>query len=174
MADTKRFEGIDSEFKELMKEAINVPMAVDACGVDGRAEGLKSMMQRLEMCQKSLNEYLDMKKKVSRCERWYPSVVTRTRLQGIDMNGAAHVLSAQNNTFHFGHMQAYLQATVLPPISLADFPEVLLRVERRPAGYAGKRHQPTQDHAVPRRLLRLTGKSHLHPSRGWNDFLKDG
>lgn len=47
-----------------MKEAINVPMAVDACGVDGRAEGLKSMMQRLEMCQKSLNEYLDMKKKV--------------------------------------------------------------------------------------------------------------
>lgn len=48
-----------------MKEAINVPMAVDACGVDGRAEGLKSMMQRLEMCQKSLNEYLDMKKKVS-------------------------------------------------------------------------------------------------------------
>lgn len=64
--DTKRFEGIDSEFKELMKEAINVPMAVDACGVDGRAEGLKSMMQRLEMCQKSLNEYLDMKKKVMR------------------------------------------------------------------------------------------------------------
>lgn len=63
-ADTKRFEGIDSEFKELMKEAINVPMAVDACGVDGRAEGLKSMMQRLDMCQKSLNEYLDMKKKV--------------------------------------------------------------------------------------------------------------
>lgn len=39
-------------------------MAVDACGVEGRAEGLKSMMQRLEMCQKSLNEYLDMKKKV--------------------------------------------------------------------------------------------------------------
>lgn len=66
VADTKRFEGIDSEFKELMKEAINVPMAVDACGVDGRAEGLKSMMQRLEMCQKSLNEYLDMKKKVGR------------------------------------------------------------------------------------------------------------
>jgi dynein heavy chain, axonemal len=26
--------------------------------------GLKSMMQRLEMCQKSLNEYLDMKKKI--------------------------------------------------------------------------------------------------------------
>lgn len=48
-----------------MKEAINVPIAVDACGVDGRAEGLKSMMQRLEMCQKSLNEYLDMKKKVN-------------------------------------------------------------------------------------------------------------
>jgi dynein heavy chain len=62
--DTKRFEGIDSEFKELMKDATGVPNAVDACSVDGRAEGLKSMMQRLEMCQKSLNEYLDMKKKI--------------------------------------------------------------------------------------------------------------
>lgn len=72
--DTKRFEGIDGEFKELMKEAINVPMAVEACGVEGRAEGLKSMMQRLEMCQKSLNEYLDMKKKVISPEHAYPRV----------------------------------------------------------------------------------------------------
>lgn len=79
-ADTKRFEGIDSEFKELMKEAINVPMAVDACGVDGRAEGLKSMMQRLEMCQKSLNEYLDMKKKVGHDEAANP------RLRGLLMD----------------------------------------------------------------------------------------
>lgn len=63
-----------------MKEAINVPMAVDACGVDGRAEGLKSMMQRLEMCQKSLNEYLDMKKKVGRVETANP------RLRGLYMD----------------------------------------------------------------------------------------
>lgn len=72
VTDTKRFEGIDSEFKELMKDAVNVPMAVEVCGVDGRAEALKSMMQRLEMCQKSLNEYLDMKKKASHCLRRLP------------------------------------------------------------------------------------------------------
>ena len=61
-----------------MKEAINVPMAVDACGVDGRAEGLKSMMQRLEMCQKSLNEYLDMKKKVwSGRQAWLSVYIAR-------------------------------------------------------------------------------------------------
>ena len=41
-----------------------MPNAVQACSVEGRAEALKSMMQRLEMCQKSLNEYLDMKKKI--------------------------------------------------------------------------------------------------------------
>ena len=62
--DTKRFEGIDSEFKELMKAAVLTPHVVDACNVDGRLEGLKSMTLRLELCQKSLNEYLDMKKKL--------------------------------------------------------------------------------------------------------------
>lgn len=62
--DTKRFEGIDLEFKELMKAAVLTPQVVDACNVDGRLEALKSMNLRLELCQKSLNEYLDMKKKL--------------------------------------------------------------------------------------------------------------
>merc|ERR1719230_1762296 len=62
--DTKRFEGIDSEFKELMNAAVEVPNVVEACGVDGRDEALASMKERLELCQKSLNEYLDVKKKI--------------------------------------------------------------------------------------------------------------
>jgi dynein heavy chain len=62
--DTKRFEGIDSEFKELMKDAVNVPNCVQVCLVDGRQEALASMMSRLDQCQKSLNEYLDQKKKI--------------------------------------------------------------------------------------------------------------
>jgi dynein heavy chain len=62
--DTKRFEGIDQEFKDLMKEATNTPNVVEACTAEGREEGLKSMTARLEICQKSLNEYLDMKKKI--------------------------------------------------------------------------------------------------------------
>ena len=83
--DTKRFEGIDSEFKELMKDAVvssltltedktfhnldlfilqNVPICTEVCLVDGRQESLASMMSRLDQCQKSLNEYLDQKKKI--------------------------------------------------------------------------------------------------------------
>jgi len=62
--DTKRFEGIDSEFKELMKDAVNVPICTEVCLVEGRQELLASMMARLDQCQKSLNEYLDQKKKI--------------------------------------------------------------------------------------------------------------
>jgi dynein heavy chain len=62
--DTKRFEGLDSEFKELMKDAITEPNVINVCGVDGRQELLISTMSRLDQCQKSLNEYLDQKKKI--------------------------------------------------------------------------------------------------------------
>jgi dynein heavy chain len=62
--DTKRFEGIDSDFKELMKEAVLETNCVNVCSVEGRFEALKGMRERLELCQKSLNEYLDIKKKI--------------------------------------------------------------------------------------------------------------
>jgi dynein heavy chain len=62
--DTKRFEGLDSEFKELMKDAVNEPNVINVTSVDGRQESLMSMMARLDACQKSLNEYLDQKKKI--------------------------------------------------------------------------------------------------------------
>ena len=41
--DTKRFEGIDQEFKELMAEAVTDPVAVKACTRGGREESLISM-----------------------------------------------------------------------------------------------------------------------------------
>jgi dynein heavy chain len=62
--DTKRFEGIDSEFKELMKDAVTEPNVANVCNVEGRYDSLQSMMSRLDQCQKSLNEYLDQKKKI--------------------------------------------------------------------------------------------------------------
>ena len=52
--DTKRFEGIDSDFKELMKDAILETNCVDVCSVEGRFNALKGMRERLELCQKSL------------------------------------------------------------------------------------------------------------------------
>jgi dynein heavy chain, axonemal len=62
--DTKRFEMIDQSFKELMKGSIETPNVVEACTKEGRGETLKEMTKNLELCQKSLNEYLDMKKKI--------------------------------------------------------------------------------------------------------------
>ena len=62
--DTKRFEGIDQAFKDLMKEAVDAPNVVEACTKDGREEPLKEMAANLELCQKSLIAYLDMKKKI--------------------------------------------------------------------------------------------------------------
>jgi dynein heavy chain, axonemal len=62
--DTKRFEGLDSEFKELMKDAVNEPNVINVCSADGRQELLSNTMSKLDQCQKSLNEYLDQKKKI--------------------------------------------------------------------------------------------------------------
>ena len=62
--DTKRFEGIDQDFKELQKEAIGTPNCVICCTAEGRPELLQGMTKNLELCQKSLNEHLDMKKKI--------------------------------------------------------------------------------------------------------------
>ena len=62
--DTKRFEGIDSQFKDLCKSTEGVPNVIDACCQEGREELLIEMANNLELCQRALNEYLDMKKKV--------------------------------------------------------------------------------------------------------------
>jgi dynein heavy chain len=81
--DTKRFEGIDAGFKELMKEAEMVPNAAQCCSVEGREELLKGMTANLELCQRALNEYLDMKKKIF--PRFY--FVSNTALLEILSNG---------------------------------------------------------------------------------------
>jgi len=62
--DTKRFEGLDSEFKELMKDAVTEENVVNLCNVDGRLELLNGIQAKLDTCQRSLNEYLDQKKKI--------------------------------------------------------------------------------------------------------------
>ena len=62
--DTKRFEGIDGEFKDLMKTTEVVSNVIEACCQEGREASLKGMAANLELCQRALNEYLDMKKKI--------------------------------------------------------------------------------------------------------------
>ena len=62
--DTKRFVGIDNTWRELMTEAAEDPSVINACNTDGREELLFEIYGEIELCEKSLNEYLEQKKKV--------------------------------------------------------------------------------------------------------------
>ena len=60
--DTKRFEGVDSEFKELMRDVLGRPGVIDVCSTDGREQSLRNAAGEIEKTQKALSEYLDVKK----------------------------------------------------------------------------------------------------------------
>jgi dynein heavy chain len=60
--DTKRFETVDLEFKEQMKDIQSKPSVLTCCRADGREHSLRSMHKELEKCEKALNEYLEIKK----------------------------------------------------------------------------------------------------------------
>ena len=48
--DSKRFDAVDVDWKDLMKEATFVPNVVEACNTDGRLDRLKRMHEMLEKC----------------------------------------------------------------------------------------------------------------------------
>jgi dynein heavy chain len=113
--DTKRFEGIDQEFKELMKAAVETPNVVVSCNVEGREDKLKEMTRNLELCQKSLNEYLDMKKKI------FPRFYFVSNVALLDM------LSNSNNPMkilpYLGDCYDSIKMlTMLPPAKEGDMP----------------------------------------------------
>jgi len=47
-----------------MQEASDDPNVINACTVDGRFEQLNEFYTDIELCEKSLNEYLEQKKKI--------------------------------------------------------------------------------------------------------------
>ncbi|CEL96675.1 unnamed protein product [Vitrella brassicaformis CCMP3155] len=61
--DSKRFEQLDNEWKEMMNEASQSPNVVQACCAEGREDLLKKLHENIELCEKSLNDYLEQKKK---------------------------------------------------------------------------------------------------------------
>ena len=67
--DARRFDAIDGEWREQMAEASNVANPISACTASGREEALAKCHANLELCQKSLTEYLELKKK--RFPRFY-------------------------------------------------------------------------------------------------------
>jgi dynein heavy chain len=60
--DSKRFDGIDAQWKDLMKEAVNETNAVLACNFEGRLDIIEGMLAGLEKCEKALNDYLETKR----------------------------------------------------------------------------------------------------------------
>ena len=62
--DTKRFEKVDIDWKDLMHEAVDAPAVVECATADGRFEALQEFHHEIEICEKALNEYLEQKKKI--------------------------------------------------------------------------------------------------------------
>ena len=61
--DAKRFDGIDASFKEQMSDASQTPSPLDACLKDGRDEAFNASLAAIELCNRSLSEYLETKRK---------------------------------------------------------------------------------------------------------------
>ncbi|CAL1167896.1 unnamed protein product [Cladocopium goreaui] len=61
--DSKRFELLDNSWKDLMMEASRSSLIVDICTADGRAQTLADITDALDTCERSLNDYLEQKKK---------------------------------------------------------------------------------------------------------------
>ncbi|XP_045020772.1 dynein axonemal heavy chain 9 isoform X1 [Bubalus bubalis] len=60
--DSKRFEGINIDFKELAYDARKTPNVVEATNKPGLYERLEDIQSRLCLCEKALAEYLDTKR----------------------------------------------------------------------------------------------------------------
>ncbi|GCB69230.1 hypothetical protein scyTo_0001016 [Scyliorhinus torazame] len=60
--DSKRFDGIDADFKELAWDAERTPNVVEATNKPGLCEKLEDIQVRLSLCEKALSEYLDTKR----------------------------------------------------------------------------------------------------------------
>ncbi|NXH56730.1 DYH9 protein, partial [Rhabdornis inornatus] len=60
--DSRRFEGIDVDFKELAYEVQKTPNVIEATNKPGLSQQLEDIQSRLSLCEKALAEYLDMKR----------------------------------------------------------------------------------------------------------------
>jgi len=61
--DAKRFDGIDSAFREQMADACQNNNPIEVCTQSGREDVFVANFAALELCQKSLSDYLEVKKK---------------------------------------------------------------------------------------------------------------
>ena len=62
--DAKRFKTIDSDFKKILKEAELTEYIKPACNKAGLYDDLEKIQERLAQCKKSLNDFLDAKRRI--------------------------------------------------------------------------------------------------------------
>jgi dynein heavy chain len=62
--ETKRFEKVDQDFQQLMRDAQDEPKVTECAGAEGREALLNELMNEINSCEKALNEYLEAKKKM--------------------------------------------------------------------------------------------------------------
>eukprot|EP00879_Flechtneria_rotunda_P024248 GHRR01025696.1.p2 GENE.GHRR01025696.1~~GHRR01025696.1.p2 ORF type:complete len:220 (+),score=61.40 GHRR01025696.1:1179-1838(+) len=60
--EAKRFDGIDKVWLKIMADTSKNKNVLEACSTDGRLSQLQALSEQLEVCQKSLSEYLDTKR----------------------------------------------------------------------------------------------------------------
>ncbi|XP_040312713.1 dynein axonemal heavy chain 17 [Herpailurus yagouaroundi] len=60
--DSRRFDGIDLQFKALMEEAVKSPNVVEATNKPGLYDKLENLKKSLAVCEKALAEYLETKR----------------------------------------------------------------------------------------------------------------
>lgn len=80
--DSKRFDGINADFQDLMRSAPEVTGVVDACNLEGRDERLNNLLSQLEMCEKALQVCAgNMFHKLQAC--WSVCLHRRSRSPGL-------------------------------------------------------------------------------------------
>uniref|UniRef100_A0A8C0BA58 Dynein axonemal heavy chain 17 n=1 Tax=Buteo japonicus TaxID=224669 RepID=A0A8C0BA58_9AVES len=60
--DSKHFDAIDRDFKELMADAVKTPNVIEATNKPGLYDKLEALQKRLVLCEKALAEYLETKR----------------------------------------------------------------------------------------------------------------
>ncbi|KAL7729890.1 hypothetical protein ACLKA6_014739 [Drosophila palustris] len=62
--EARKFDDIDKSYRRIMVDCAKNPLVVPFCAVPGRLLDIQSLGIGLENCQKSLNEYLDSKRRI--------------------------------------------------------------------------------------------------------------
>ena len=72
--DTERFQQIDETVRKTLRDASETKIVKTACIKDGLVKTLTAVREKLDVCKKSLKDYLDGKQRQAGCEAWLDSL----------------------------------------------------------------------------------------------------